>query len=67
MKTFGGYLLFFGIGSILLHFIGMQFKLLSWIDAWGDTTGWAIRIGIAVVGALLWFLGSRKDEAAVAG
>ena len=65
MKKLGGYLLFFGIGSILLNFIHMQFILLSWVDTWGVSTGWAIRIGLIVLGAVLFFIGSRQQNAAV--
>jgi hypothetical protein len=61
MKKVGGYLLFFGVGSILLHAIGLQFILLSWINKWGDTTASEIRIGfVAVGGVLLWW--TRRNE-----
>lgn len=62
MKSIGGYLFLFGIGSIILDFLNMQFKLLMWIDNWGPTAGWSIRIGLAVVGAALWFLGRNKQQ-----
>lgn len=66
MKSIGGYLFFFGIGSIVLGFLNMQFIILSWIDTWGETTGWAIRIGMIVVGGVLWLLGRKQQEAATA-
>ena len=62
MKSIGGYLFFFGIGSIILDFLDMQFKLLMWIDNWGPTVGWSIRIGLTVVGAALWFFARSKQE-----
>ena len=62
MKTVGTYLFIFGLGSIILYFMNMQFKLLMWIDNWGDTVGWGIRIGMVVVGAALFFFG-RSQEA----
>lgn len=62
MKSIGGYLFLFGIGSIILDFLNMQFKLLMWIDNWGPTVGWSIRIGLTVVGAALWFLGRNKQQ-----
>ena len=46
MKNIGGLLVFFGIGSIVLHFLGMEFRLLSWIDNWGETVGWGIKGGM---------------------
>ncbi len=58
----GGYLFFFGVGSIVLDFFHLQFVILAWIDTWGPAVGWGIRIGMAVVGAALWLLG--KEPAA---
>lgn len=65
MKSIGGWLFIFGAGSFLLHFFDMEFRLLSWIDNWGPTTGFAIRVGLIVVGAALWLIG-RTQEAASA-
>ncbi len=62
MKKWGGYLFFFGIGSIILSFIGMQFIILSWIDLWGPIVGWIIRIGLAVGGAALWLAGKAQES-----
>lgn len=63
MKSFGGLLFILGLGSFLLNLMSMEFKLLSWIDNWGPTVGIAIRVGLIVVGGILWFVG-RKREAA---
>lgn len=63
MKSLGGLLFIFGLGSFVLNFLGMEFTLLSWIDNWGPTTGFAIRVGLIVIGGALWLLG-RKQEAA---
>lgn len=60
MKLIGGLLLFFGLGSIILYFLEMQFTLMQWVDNWGSETGWAIRVGMAVVGAILFFIGSKR-------
>ena len=62
MKTAGLWLVIFGIGSIVLNFLGMEFKILMWIETWGSEVAWAIRIGLAVVGAVLLVLGSRQAE-----
>ena len=62
MKSWGGNLFFFGVGSIVLYFLNMEFILLAWIDMWGDTIGWGIRIGLTVVGAALWLLGKKKEK-----
>ena len=64
MKSLGIYMAIFGLGSIVLNFFDMQFKILSWIDNWGPTVGWSIRLGLIVVGAALWFFTPNKEEAA---
>jgi hypothetical protein len=61
MKKWGGTLFFFGVGSIVLSFLNMQFVLLAWIDLWGPTVGWAIRIGLAVVGGVMWLVGKAPE------
>jgi hypothetical protein len=61
MKTAGIWLLIFGVGSIALNFLGMEFKILMWIDNWGVEVGWGIRVGLAVVGAVLLVLGARQE------
>lgn len=65
MKTIGAYMFFFGIGSIILNFLGREFVVLSWIDSWGLTVGWVIRGALVVVGGVLWLVG-RKQAAAPA-
>ena len=34
-----------------------------WIDIWGENTGWAIRIGMIALGAVLFFIGKNKETA----
>lgn len=63
MKSLGGLLFIFGAGSFVLNLLGMEFKLLSWIDNWGATTGIAIRVGMIVVGGALWLMGRKKEAA----
>lgn len=53
MSTIGRILVFFGIGSFILNYMSMEFKLLMWIDNWGFRTGVLIRIGFIVLGVLL--------------
>lgn len=63
MKTLGGYLFFFGAGSIALDFVGMEFILMSWVDHWGPTVGWSMRIGMAVIGGAMWLLAPSPTRA----
>lgn len=51
-----------GVVSIVLSFIDYNIKLLAWIDLWGETAGWIIRIALIVVGAGLFFLLGKEEE-----
>jgi len=62
MSKIGGYIAIFGIASIILSFFNYNLKILMWIDNWGETTGWIIRIGLIVVGAVLFFMGGGSNE-----
>jgi len=61
MKIIGIYLLIGGIGSILLNQFGYEIVLQQWIDNWGETVGWAIRVSAIVLGAILVLLGIRQE------
>ena len=63
MRKLGGYLFFFGVGSIVLYFLNMEFIVLTWIDTWGESVGWAIRIGMAIVGGVLWLIARQQEKA----
>ncbi|QDT38530.1 hypothetical protein [Stratiformator vulcanicus] len=62
MAKLGGTLLLFGIGSMILNLLGLEFILLMWVDLWGPTIGWGIRIGMAVVGLILVVVGAATDS-----
>ncbi len=63
MRSFGFLLLIMGIGSFILHSLGREFRLLLWVDNWGESTGNIIRIVAAVIGAVLVFLSYRTKPA----
>ena len=64
MRTLGSIMLTVGIMSAVLKlwFTGYYHALLYWVDQWGNPTGWAIRIGVIVIGAVLMWFGSRKKQ-----
>ena len=61
MKKIGGYMVFFGLFAIVLNFLGRVPTILMWIYEWGETPAWAIKIGLIVVGAALFFMGKAND------
>ena len=61
-SNLGGVLALLGIGSILLKFMGYNFLVLSFIDYFGDTLGWFLRVALVMVGALLYFKYQVDDD-----
>ncbi|WP_299275747.1 hypothetical protein [uncultured Psychroserpens sp.] len=61
MKKIGMYIALFGVLAIVLPFFELQLRLLSWIDNWGETTSWIIKIGLIVVGGILFFMASKNE------
>ena len=59
MKGIGTFLFIMGAGSFVLNLIGMEFKLLMWIDLWGPNVGLMIRLGLMAVGGALWAIGLK--------
>ncbi|HPW51645.1 MAG TPA: hypothetical protein PKV85_04730 [Spirochaetota bacterium] len=62
ISSAGGFLFLLGIASIVMYFIGFVPKILIWIDMWGETIGWAIRIGITVLGGLLFLVSTKMKD-----
>lgn len=52
-----------GIISILLSIFNYNIRLLAWVDFWGNTMGWIIKILLILGGgALYWFFGNTEEE-----
>ncbi len=51
-----------GVGLIVLPFVGLTIRFTDWIYEWGEGVAWAIKIGLVVVGAVLFFLGKPEEE-----
>lgn len=62
MKTIGTYLSLAGVISCVLLLMDRNLSILMWIDNWGETMGWVIRIAFIVVGLILFFLGKSNEE-----
>lgn len=55
-------MVFFGLFAIVLNFFDRVPSILMWIYEWGEGVAWAIKIGLVVVGAVLFFLGKPETE-----
>lgn len=59
-KRAGPALAISGLLSIVLSVIGLNLRILVWIDAWGTLLGWSLRIGLVVLGGIIWFLSRER-------
>jgi hypothetical protein len=60
MIGFGKLLFILGAGSFALHFLNMEFRLLMWVDMWGESIGHIIRAALIIIGAALYFIGTKQ-------
>ncbi len=67
LANIGGFLAISGIISTILYLIDIDVSILNWIDSGGTLLGWIIRIGLIVLGVLMFFLaGNSSDDDEVA-
>ena len=66
LSSIGALMAVFGVASSILSFFDYNLKLLMWVDLWGTTMGWVIRIGLIVGGAALFFMFNKSEEEAAA-
>jgi hypothetical protein len=64
MKSLGMWMVILALGSFLMHMANMDFILISWMDSWGESTGIVLRVVTAVVGAVLFVVGRKREAAA---
>ncbi|MDB2462733.1 hypothetical protein N9W61_01350 [Algibacter sp.] len=51
-----------GIISAILSIFNYNIRLLAWVDLWGNTIGWIIRIALVIFGGALFFFFGRAEE-----
>lgn len=58
MRSWGWTLILVAVLSAVLPYLGLQLLFVAWIDTWGPAIGWAIRGGLALIGAAMVVAGS---------
>lgn len=68
LKSIGSFLVIVGLAAIVFGFMERVPRILQWIYDWGEGPAWAIKIGLVVLGAVLYVLGNKqKTEAPATG
>lgn len=58
MKVLGAWMIAFGIFSILISFVGLQFAILCFLDAFGPVMAYVLKLGLIAAGVWVW----RRDK-----
>jgi hypothetical protein len=61
LRLIGTALIIIGSVALLLPFGNIDFIFLKWINRWGRDMGWMIRVGILVLGALVYTWSQYKE------
>lgn len=64
MRRIGSYLAIAGVLLIVLPYFGLTIMFLGKVDELGVSTAWAIKLGLIVLGVILFFMGKSSDESA---
>jgi hypothetical protein len=59
IRSIGGFLFLLGVVYLALHFFGYELKIMKWSYLWGESAAWGIKIGMIVLGALLYVIGGK--------
>lgn len=64
LRSIGVLLIILGAVGFLdgMDIIQAPYRLVTWMENWGQDTAWVIRIATGCVGAALLFLTPRADE-----
>ena len=62
VSSAGVFLFLLGIASIVLYFIGYTPTLLAWLYDLDQNLAWAIRIGITVLGGVLFLVSKKMND-----
>jgi hypothetical protein len=64
MKSIGSLMVILGLAAIVFGFMERVPRILAWIYEWGDGAAWGIKIGLIVIGGVIYYLAgrSKKDD-----
>ncbi|MCX2741294.1 hypothetical protein [Pontibacter anaerobius] len=61
MKFIGLFLLLAGLVSLVVEFTGANLLVLNWLSQFGETGSWVIRIGVTLLGGIIYYLRRHDD------
>ncbi len=61
LEKLGATMAIFGVLAIVMDFANYVPRILFWIYNWGDTVAWGIKIGLVVVGGIMYYIASKPS------
>lgn len=62
MQKIGSFLIIIGLLAVVFNFFDRVPRILIWIYQWGNGAAWGIKIGLIVLGAVLYLAGDKKEN-----
>ncbi|MFT5819071.1 MAG: hypothetical protein ACI8ZM_000293 [Crocinitomix sp.] len=62
ISSIGALLGLIGLGSSILSLFNYNLRILMWVDMWGTTMGWIIRVALIIGGGALFLLFNKSSE-----
>ncbi len=62
MQKIASLLVIFGLLSIVTGFFNHVPRILIWIYKWGEGPAWGIKIGLIVLGSILFVLSGKTQK-----
>lgn len=62
LANLGGVIALYGLASSILSFVEFNLVVLLWIEFWGETVAWIIRVGLIVTGLVIYFKMEVDDK-----
>lgn len=66
MRKLGVYVMIIGIALIILPYFDLTIKFFGEIDKLGPTTALAVKLGLILIGAVLFFIGKPSKQESTA-
>ena len=60
MKPIGSLLFLLGAVASIFGLMGRVPFVLSWINNWGESPAWVIKVGFMILGAALFIMGTKR-------
>lgn len=62
MQKIGSFMVILGLLAVVLSFFNYVPRILLWIYQWGEAVAWGIKIGLIILGGILYLAGGKKEN-----